>query len=184
TQLTNKPAGYGDLDFWTGTGYTPNGTGYIFNQDPASIARGAVDMRKNVLEGWGFSFGYRYNLPSTNFYLHGALTLAHMIYYNEVLGELRVYDRIPTVPAADAGTPVLLYREGLNYTPAANSLSPGLFVGGQWRLDKNFFAEANLSWASYSTAEYQPFVYTGKDPHVTTGTDSKVTLEFCFGLRF
>ncbi|MCL1907895.1 MAG: hypothetical protein FWG12_00830 [Holophagaceae bacterium] len=184
TRLPNKPAGYGDLNFWTGTGYTPNGTGHIFNVDPASVTRGSVDMRHDVLEGWGISAGYRYNFPDTNFYVHGAVTLAHMIYQQEILGDLRVYDRIPTVPAADAGTPVLLHREGLNHTPAANSLSPGAFVGAQWRMDKHFFTEVNLGWVTYSTVEYQPFVYTGQTPHTTKGTDSKVTLDFSIGLRF
>ncbi|MCL1892953.1 MAG: hypothetical protein FWG02_01785 [Holophagaceae bacterium] len=184
TRLTNKPAGYGDFNFWTGVGYTPTGTGHIFNQDPASATRGSVDMRHDVLEGWGLTLGYRYNFPDTNFYAHAGLTVFSMIYQQEVLGELRVYDRIPTVPAATAGTPVLVHREGLNHTPAANSVSPGFFVGAQWRLDKHFFTEVNLGWMSYSTVEYQPFVYTGATAHTTTGSDSKVTLDFCIGLRF
>jgi hypothetical protein len=187
TLLPNKPEGYGDHNFLTGVGYHPDGQGHIFNVDPSGTSgwtnRGSVDMRKDNIEGWGLSIGYRFNFPDTNFYLHGALMLNVMNYQQEAIGELQVFDSLPTIPASTPA-PVLLYREGLNYTPGVHSLSPGFYVGGQWRMDKNFFAELNLSWMNYSTINYNPFVYTGKEAHTSEDKDSKLTVEFNFGFRF
>ncbi|MDR0499143.1 MAG: hypothetical protein LBH03_05350 [Holophagales bacterium] len=182
TRLPNKPAGYDGYNFLTGVGYTPSGQGHIFNSNPwQAAAQGSVDMRKEDIEGWGASFGYRYNLPNTNLYFHGALMLNVIDYFEETLGELRVYNALPI---DSARVPALIHQEGLAYTNGKHSFSPGFYVGGQWRMDRNFFIELNLNWISYSTIQYQPLVYTGQAAHTTEDKDSKVFLDFSFGLRF
>jgi len=192
TLLPNTPSGYGAHQFKSGVGYALDADGnviqgHIFNMDPNSggAARGAVDMRKDNVESWGFNFGYRYNFPNTNFYVHGALMLNFVVYQQEIIGDLRVYNKLPDTPGTSPiVVPVQIGREGLNYTPGENSISPGFYVGGQWRMDKNFFAELNLGWMTYSTVNYDPFTYTGKTATTSTDKDSKITLEFSFGLRF
>jgi len=183
TRLPNKPSGYDGYNFLTGSGYGPNGQqGYIFNSNPwAAAAQGSVDMRKENVEGWGASLGYRFNVPNTNFYLHGALTLNVIQYFEEALGELRVYNALPN---DEARNPSQIHREGLNHTNGKHAFSPGLYVGGQWRMDRNFFMELNLNWLSYSTIQYQPYVYTGREAHTTDDKDAKVYVDLSFGFRF
>jgi len=187
TRLPNKLGGTTGYEaypnFLTGEGYGANGTkGVLFNSNPwQAAAQGSVDMRKKDLDGWGASVGYRYNFPSTNFYVHGAVMLYVMDYFEEAIGDLRVYSALPT---SSARTPTMIHREGLSHTNGNHSITPGAFVGGQWRMDKNFFFELNLNWMSYSTIQYQPYVYTGQEAHTTTDKDAKVFVDFSFGFRF
>jgi opacity protein-like surface antigen len=186
TRLPNRVGGTTGYtaypNFLTGEGYGTDGVkGHIFNTNPWVASAGSVDMRKEDLEGWGASAGYRLNLPGTNFYVHGAVMLYVMQYFEEVIGELRVYDALPTNAARN---PALLGREGLSFTNGNHSISPGFFAGAQWRLDKNIFFDLNLNWMSYSTIQYQPYVYTGNAATTTTDKDAKVFVDFSFGFRF
>jgi len=184
TRLGEVDTSYAPSQVRYAVGYTPDGvTGYIFNADPRSNTRGAVDMRKDSLEGWGFNLGYRYNFPDTNFYAHCGLILNFMLHQQEIMGDIRVYNRLPQKVASDPA-PVQLYKEGLAYTPAVHSIAPGAFAGLQWRMDRHFFTELNASWLSYSTIDYVPLAYTGKEAHTEDGNGNKLVVEFHVGFRF
>jgi opacity protein-like surface antigen len=184
TRLGDIDPSYAPYEVRHAVGYAPGGvTGYIFNGDPNSYARGAVDMRKDALEGWGLNLGYRYKFPDTNLYAHGGLILNFMYHQQEIMGDIRVYDCLPRKIQTDP-TPQQLYKEGLALTPAVHSIAPGAFAGLQWRMDRHFFSEFNVSWVSYSTIDYVPFAYTGKEAHTEDGSGNKLVVEFHIGFRF
>jgi len=148
-----------------GTGYNAAGaTGNI-------VATSSVDVRKDNLSGYGLSAGYRQQFRDTNFWWQGGLTLASMTSQQEVTGTITVL----TTPS---------YVEGLNFTPAKHTLSPGLFVGGQFKVGPNFFVETNLTALSYQQVNYVPLSYTGKAAHVDTSNKVKLSLDVNVGFRF
>jgi hypothetical protein len=189
TDTTGK--GYEPAWFKWAVGYSPDAKGFIFNQDPRSNSRGAVDMRRDSLESWGVNLGWRRKasdlLPLGDLYFQGGLLVNFMVHQQEIIGDIRVYDKLPdtTNPETpDPVTPTQIHKEGLNFTPAVHSISPGLFAGAQWRSSRHFFSEVNLCWMTYSTVNYVPLAYTGKAAFVEDGSDSKLTVEFNFGFRF
>ncbi len=156
------------------------GTGYIYNADPRSAARGSADIRRDNIEGLGLSLGYRHQLGDSPVYVHGGVMLNALKYKQEVVGELRVYGEVPL----NVGSTTLLYQEGLNYTPAKSNLRPGAFVGFQTRITKDFYVETNATWLSYKKLTYVPFVYSGQAPTTVSEAANKVTLDVNIGLRF
>lgn len=144
-----------------GTGYAPGGaTGPIVNTS-------SVDIRKDTLEGYLLSAGYRRPLVGDLSWQAG-LTLGSMRSMQEVTGQITV------------GT----YREGLNYTPSKTAFGLGAFAGLQYRASKDFFLELNVASVGYSEVNYVPFAYTGQPATTETKTKNRLVLDANLGFRF
>ena len=153
------------------TGYNINGT------TGAIIPATSVDIRKDNLDGYSLSVGYRQQISDSVFWWHGGLSLNNLTSQQEVTGQLA-----PGV-ATTAGVNNT-NREGLNFTPGKSALRPGLFLGAQAKLTPNFFTEVNLTGVGYQWVNYVPYAYTGQPAHVETTNKFKVSIDINLGFRF
>lgn len=152
-------------------GYTPTDTtGLIY-------ATTSVDIRKDNLEGYSLSAGYRQQIADSIFWWQAGLSLNNMNSQQEVTGQL-----VPGVALLKDVTNA--NHEGLNYTPGKTSLRPGLFIGAQAKISPNFFVETNLNGVGYQWVNYVPHAYTGRASYVETTNKFKVSLDVNVGFRF
>lgn len=154
-------------------GYTPtNTTGVIYTAT-------SVDIRKDNLEGYSLSAGYRQQIAGSIFWWQAGLSLNNMNSQQEVTGQLA-----PGVTGQVPNTVNSTNREGLNFTPGKTSLRPGLFIGTQAKISPNFFVETNLNGVGYQWVNYVPHTYTGQAPRVETTNKFKLSLDVNVGFRF
>ncbi|WLT31966.1 hypothetical protein [Geothrix sp. PMB-07] len=151
--------------------YTPtNTTGLLY-------AATSVDIRKDNLEGYSLSAGYRQQIAASAFWWQAGLSLNNMNSQQEVTGQL-------VAGVATPGAVTNANHEGLNFTPGKTSLRPGLFIGAQAKVSPSFFVEANLNGIGYQWVNYTPHAYTGQASHVETNNKFKLSLDINVGFRF
>jgi len=184
-RLTEKTAVFAELKYRTfrsvyheatrfGSGYTLNGT--FVNQTASTLGitmANSVDVRRDVVEGYGLAFGYRGPLMG-DFSWQAGLSLDSFKSTQEVTGAITV----------NTGVPASTTREGLSYTPSKTGVKPGAFVGAQWTVSPNFYVESNLAFVSFKQINYLPTAYTGAAASTETKNVNKVLLEVNAGFRF
>ncbi len=130
----------------------------------------SVDSRRDALEGLAVAVGYRMPVLTEGLSVQGGLHLSALKSRQEVLGVLL---------RGVAGR-----EENLALTPAKTQMAPGLFVGAQYQLTKDFFVEANLTHLRYQDANHVPAAYSGQAATTEYLSRSKTVLELSAGFRF
>ena len=135
----------------------------------------SVDTRRDMLEGYGLMFGYRYYL-TPEFSQHIGLGGTVWVSQQQAIGEIRITD-------TPFGT-TSQWNESIACTPAKRSLQPVINLGARYQLTTNAAVEGNLRYITWTQADYVPFAYTGTEAHTEYRSRTKVTFDISLGIRF